>query len=383
MNRVLRNQTQQKRQENPVDIELDQTVIQNNYQEAATNAITQAGFDTDQEMQQIDYRIVYIEGIRRILNIASSEELLPGAIETQIRLVDGDYKKWSNFKSSFEQFFHTNNTLSQQEKFYYLDAHLKPNSEPYNAISGYARIAENYVPAWDHLCEVYDNNRKLVEDMVTHYIDFPPINGASRNNLMAMINATNHITASLPKFKIKVEEWDAIMVPILVRKLDQETIKLWNLERPQREVAKLSQLLTCIQKRADSIDGGHIETPSTPPQQRSGSRPLMMQRNINNTATARQNSKNRFQSKMKKPIRCLECGHEHQLFKCPTFLKMNIDSRRRRVRHFGVCENCLKQFCRADKCSLGPCKTCNEKHNGLICPRATQPSVAVTGVANN
>lgn len=59
----------------------------------------------------------------------------------------GNFQKWPNFKSKFVQFFHSNRSLSTLDKFLKLDECLAPDSEAYNTISGYDRIAENYESA--------------------------------------------------------------------------------------------------------------------------------------------------------------------------------------------------------------------------------------------
>lgn len=298
----------------------------------------------------------------------------------RIEKFSGDYKKWRKFKEQFEQFFHKNDSLSKVEKLYQLDAHIEVDSEPYNAVSGYSRTENNYDAIWGTLCEIYENERRLVEDIIYQFIDLPPISTPTRSALIFLINAINHIVASLPKFDIQVKHWDAMIVPMVMRKLDDDTLRMWKLERPQRSIAKLSQLVSVMQKRADSIDSDErMDTSSQSNNNRNSS-------NRASTSQQNNNGKQRFNNKGKKqPISCCMCGQEHQLFRCQSFLKLSVELRKQKVRSFGVCETCLKKFCKKGsdgKCTLGACKHCSGNHNGLLCPQAEAPTVALASNQN-
>lgn len=137
---------------------------------------------------------------------------------------NGDYKKWPNFKSIFCQFFHDNTQLNDLTKFFRLDEHIEKDSEAYNLISGFDRVSDNYQLAWNQLYLTYDNKRKLVDEMISGFIDMPLMPSATRGNMMIIINAINHLTKSLIRYEeVKVEGWDPILVNLLMRKLDTET----------------------------------------------------------------------------------------------------------------------------------------------------------------
>lgn len=189
--------------------------------------------------------------------------------------------------------------------------------------------------------------------------------------MVTLINSTNHLVASLPKYDIAVGHWDPIVVQILIRKLDNETVNAWNYERPQREIPKLAPLLEFLFRRADSLPEG---MPNQQLQQRN--RTSTSNANVVNK-TNRLGVNNQWQNRAKKPVRCLLCGQEHQLFNCASFRKLNVGARKQKVEQFRVCENCLKLHCSPERCSLKPCRVCNIKHNSLIC-EATQPSVNAT-----
>lgn len=141
-------------------------------------------------------------------------------------------RKWPQFKAMFEDCFHNNPRYSNSAKFQYLRAHLEVDSEAYNTIAGLQPTDEHYDAAWKLLCEAYDNDRKIVNDIVLSFIDATSVDSPSRSALIGLKNIANNLIQSLPKYGINVESWDPILVPILMRKMDGESIRLWTLERP-------------------------------------------------------------------------------------------------------------------------------------------------------
>lgn len=284
-----------------------------------------------------------------------------------IERFSGDFSKWPKFKELFEEFVHNNVKLADVTKFLRL-ALIQPDSEASQTISGFTRVGANYQAAWEQLCQTYDNSRKLVEDLVGNFLDLAPISVPTRSAMVTLINSTNHLVASLPKYDIAVNHWDPIVVQILTRKLDNETINAWNYERPQREIPRLAPLLDFLHRRADSL-------PEMIQNQQ------LQQRNRANTSNVnvvnrnnRMGVNNQWQNRTKKPVRCVMCGQEHQLFNCASFRKLDLEGKKRKVQQYRVCENCLKLHCSPERCSLKPCRNCNVKHNGLLCDKSGYPS---------
>lgn len=160
--------------------------------------------------------------------VTSSESSNQQAIKVKkvdIEKFNGDMGKWPQFKSTFEECFHKRTDIAGALKFYHLMSHLEPNSEPYEALNVFDRTDANYSTAWKTLCEMYDNERKLVNNIVLSFVDMPAISEVpSRSELISIIIKTNHLTQSLPKYGVDVKSWDPILVPLLLRKLDGESI---------------------------------------------------------------------------------------------------------------------------------------------------------------
>lgn len=161
----------------------------------------------------------------------------------EVEKFGGDFQKWPKFKEMFETFVHNNERKAAVAKFLRLDQSLVPDSEAAQTISGLPRTGDKYSVAWEQLCRAYDNKRKLVEDLIDRFLDFPAIKRPTRESLVSLINGTNHLLGSLPNYDICVSQWDSIVSALLMRKLDTATIRAWNFERPQREITVLAPFL--------------------------------------------------------------------------------------------------------------------------------------------
>lgn len=124
----------------------------------------------------------------------------------EIEKFGGDLHKWTAFKSMFVECFHGRDGTNTS-KFYQLRAHLVPDSEAYNTIAGFDLTDANYEPAWKLLCDTYDNNRKIVNDIVVSFLDMEPVEHPNRTSLIKLVNTTNNLLQSLPKQNVNVDHW--------------------------------------------------------------------------------------------------------------------------------------------------------------------------------
>lgn len=287
--------------------------------------------------------------------------------KVEIQKFSGVQSKWPAFKSSFIDCFHNNTTMSGAAKFYHLIAHLEEDSEAYNTIGSMNRTDENYESAWKTLCDTYDNERVIVEDIVLSFIDMPAINVAPRSGFIALLSKTNNLLHSLPKYNVMVEHWDPILVPLLVRKLDKASRKDWAERRDQRVIAKLKPLLNFIRTRADSADAVitgafYSESKDVNHNQRNESyqnKPVTSNghfRGADGTQylNSSSNSSDKYvhdPSKVRpKIVRCHHCNGLHRLFECKDFKKLNPELRLGRLESLNVCIKCLRKGHTHDRC---------------------------------
>lgn len=101
-----------------------------------------------------------------IANSASlPRQIVPNASDVRAKKLEiepfaGDVRKWPQFKSMFQECFHSRDEYANTVKFYHLMSHLVPDSEAYKTISALDRTDENYPSAWKKLCDAYDTKGK-------------------------------------------------------------------------------------------------------------------------------------------------------------------------------------------------------------------------------
>lgn len=71
-----------------------------------------------------------------------------------------------------------------------------------------------------------------------------------------------------------------------------------------------------------------------------------------------------------KRLTCHNCGRNHKIFECVSFLKRSINERITRVHQLKLCRNCFSPLHgKKHKCASGPCERCDvgARHNSLLC----------------
>lgn len=292
-----------------------------------------------------------------------------------------DRSMWPTFKARFEQYYHKCQYITDLDKFIKLDEFIVPNSEAAEYIASYDRGVEHaYQDAWQHLCNIYDNPRRQVDETIAKYLATKPI-AANREGLSRLHNGINNLVKTLPRLGVDVSTWDPLIVHVGESKLDHHTFDLWQRERDSREVARLAPFVSFLQAEIDRRDHSRNQQPST--SANTGERQQTPTTNSGNRVNNRSTDTNppigtpAARSNVKKPVKCPLCNGEHHLYGCDTFRRLDLESRRRKVRQLKVCDNCLRPNCAPNLCTLRPCQNegCGTKHNGLLCGLNTRPTV--------
>lgn len=304
--------------------------------------------------------------LRNIMNEVKFEKI-------RIASFDGQYQKWPQFKRIFETYFHNTNA-SNSAKMVHLLNHLE--GEPQNLISGLDPRGENYDIAWRTICDAYDDERKILDAMITKFLDIPRVQIPTRASLMHLVTSTKNLIEPMQTYNVNTESWGVWIVPIIVRKLDAASHSEWCMERPRRVKPEIEPLLRFISNRAEGVE----ELPQTQNAARNGN-------NANNTRFQNQRTNSNSNSsgakssasgggwpkQAGKKTRCPDplCApnNEHQMFNCPRFKSLDVEHRRQKVRALGICDLCLRKGHYSSNCTMKPCHECDERHNSWLCTR--------------
>jgi len=282
---------------------------------------------------------------------------------------DGDYKQWLIYRDTFDTFVHRNRDLTNIQRLHYLKSSLK--SEAAQVIESLETTAANYLPAWEQLRERYDNNRRMVGGHINALCTMPSIVTSSSANLRKHQNGINSHLWTLKALNLPVEHWDAIIIRLMVEKLDVESHSLWESSSSSAFLPSIQEYLAFLHQRCLTLES--IETSS------SYGKIAVPCPQVNNTkrlAPKKRSYTTAFATTDKSVSSCTLCPGQHALYTCQGFLGMTVSERREHVRSKRLCttasarttcqENVHADLVGLDKADTTPCCTYSNYRNNSV-----------------
>jgi len=200
---------------------------------------------------------------------------------------------------------------------------------------------------------ISDANRLLVSALLNKLLNQPAATAESSSSIKILHDVTRECLLSLRNLQVNVENWDPLLLHILIRKLDNNTNTLYEqgLEQP-RSLQSLEEFLIFLEKRFHQLEAlsskGHKGSTYV---QAFGKRTSPRSLSVVSARTP-----------------CLACKGDHSLPACNTFLKMTPEKRLKFIQRAGRCVNCLRVDHLSSHCPSGTCKKCSRRHNHSIAP---------------
>lgn len=161
---------------------------------------------------------------------------------------DGFYEKWLEFRDTFQSLIHCNQTIGEIQKFHYLRASLGGTAA--QVIHSIEFSAENYIIAWELLCQRYNNTTLLVNNHVQGLFSLPNLTKESSADLRILIdNIAKHLR-SLEVLGQPITHWDTLIIYIISGKLDKYTLREWKEKQKPDVLPTLDELATFLRSRA-------------------------------------------------------------------------------------------------------------------------------------
>ena len=254
---------------------------------------------------------------------------------------DGNFANWNSFKDTFTALVHDNVSLSDVQKLCYLRAALK--NEPFQLIQSLETTGINYKVAFDLLAERFDHRRKIV------YSHVYSILRSTFTSLKQLLNILEQHIRSLDVLNIPVKHWDAILVPLILTKLESRLVREWDSHLcsslSKDTLPSYNELLSFLLKRADN------EVPSTVRQQpKDEHKPKLRSQNFHITSN----------------VDCPLCKKSHSILVCEQFKRQSTYDRFQTARSLKLCLNCLKLGHYVNNCKSSKCKTCRKSHHTML-----------------
>lgn len=139
---------------------------------------------------------------------------------------------------------------------------------------------------------------------------------------------------------------DALLIYLILTKLDIITAREWKKERTGNEISTLDDLKLFLNSRADLLE--------------------TLEFNDKTVNKSKHVDKLRIKSFLVQGQKCTLCNEVHKLATCKKFLELSFQKRATHLKNARLFFNYMKSGHFLKECKAGSCKQCSEKHNTLL-----------------
>jgi len=282
----------------------------------------------------------------------------------------GNYKEWSTFNDMFTALIHSNEALTEVQKFFYLKAALSGDAA--EVVKCFETSAKNYKIAWECLNERFNNKRIMVQAHTKAIFDLESITEESSEKLRQFVDKLfSHIKA-LEAIGYNPISWGPMLLHIISIKLDNATLRAWETQAPKTEVPKVEELITFLKGRFQILES--IENAQSLHKFGNGLSQVPIRDN-KLKGNIKPKNKSLFAHTTVVKFKCYVCEEPHAIYKCKKFLDLTVKERRENVIKLKLCTNCLSKHKENSKCKSKGCRKCGEHHNTLLHENVAEQNV--------
>jgi len=256
----------------------------------------------------------------------------------------GSYGDWQRFHDMFLALVHNNSSLTDVQRFYYLEASLK--GEPKNIIASLAPTDANYSTAWELLKKRYENKKIIINAHLRDIMDLPALSKESHVSLRQFSNTFLKNYRSLEAMGENVHEWNTILIYILVSKLDNNSKREWETFSQDISSPKIDDFNNFLTKRCQLLESVDSKA--------SFKRPFEQKTCLASASGVENRPK------------CPYCKEQHFIYYCEKFKQLSVSNRFDKVKQMNLCSNCLRYGHKTAACRTSGCKICQQKHSTLL-----------------
>lgn len=305
------------------------------------------------DMANLNSRYLTVVGKLNDLVHGTSSKQVVQLPKIKIPEFDGEPANWRAFKDLFDKIVHCNRNISDSIKIQYLKANLTGKAA--KLVEHLPPTNTSYKKCYEILNNRYENERENVSYLIDEILDIEIQKVESSAGLKMIHDKTFECIMSIESIGTSVQNWDVLLVQILMRKLDRKTIidyenKLVNVKQNQT----LTYFLKYLENRFLALASAESKTKNN------------FKKNSGDKYYE-QKEKN-YEKNQKKDIgfQCLYCEKNHSIYKCESFLKLEPSKRLDAIKEKKLCFVCLQKHAKNECKSKFDCKVCNKKHNVLL-----------------
>ncbi|XP_071564062.1 uncharacterized protein [Temnothorax nylanderi] len=263
----------------------------------------------------------------------------------------GDYSEWLPFHDAFSSLVHNNHALNNIQKFQYLRSALMGSA--LKSIEFITVASDNYDLAWSTIEERFKNPRMLIQSQVNTLLNLPTVANNSYESLRLLLDNFNSSFESLRRLKVPVDSWNAIVIPIILSRVDYATRREWENSLYSNEMPEIQDLREFLKHRCRSLENLQTHKVSEKTQINNKFKPQVCRSNIKSVNIAIN-------------AQCSVCKEAHSIYVCPTLLTLQGKERCDKVKELKLCTNCLRENHKTSQCRSGPCKHCKKRHHSIL-----------------
>lgn len=302
---------------------------------------------------------------------------------TPVRLKPVEIEKFSNdildfprFIRLFESIYDKHTTLTNTEKFYYLQQSLQ--GDALTLVNTFDLTDAGYTDALKALKDRYSSPRILASTITSELLSFLPAKRATPDSLRQFLRVYQDHVSILKSMANVPDLSDFLLLTIACKSLDAYTRKLFESRMAEKTTfPTYKDLISFVTQQVTTLE---LITPIQPNnvqnEQRTKSTILHVGKQAPAMATPvnqnhRQTAPHRGQTQTAQSF-CIYCSSakDHKIGKCPTFSGFNLQARVKWATESKRCNVCLSSKHTSNDCqSTGNCVYCQSKqHNSLLCP---------------
>ena len=272
-----------------------------------------------------------------------------------------EYASWSDI---FKALVIDQSAINDIQKFHYLKGSCKGH-EPRQIINKFEFTSSGFKLAWKALEKRYKNTRRMVNAHISNLFNLKSISKNRTHELRDFINEISANLESLRQWKQPVDQWDSLLIHIVLSKLPDDMKGQWELQLNlgSNDLPSFQNLLNFLEKRCTAnenvekikqLETTHCDVKKT-------TFDIKKRSYVANSSTN--------EPKQVNPVlpKCFFCVEKHNVYMCPTFKQMSVNERRAKVPQMKLCFNCLRPGHMVNNCkSLTACRICSKRHHTLL-----------------
>lgn len=266
---------------------------------------------------------------------------------------DGNIQEWESFYGFYKALVHEDDRYPAVQKFSYLRSSL--SGQALDIVKGIPMTEANYEAALGKLKRRYDNRSLVIQSHIRAILDLPQVQTSSARELQALQSKLSAHVASLKELNQPVDQWDAWLVTISLRKLDHASSHEWQLRRTDTNLPTFTQIEEFLLGRCIAFESSEASSNSD----------CNILQNLQAKGNARFLKKSLLAAN--DTTTCTFCSGSHRIFYCEKFKALRVNSRSAAIREKGLCYNCLSSGHVSKDCkSIYTCRICKGRHNSLL-----------------